>query len=171
MINNLFTDERFMPVHMRKYGILGAINRNLQQFLSAFYEWKKAEDRMGTGQPQLVDFYQVKPLRDSETLFYEVGLSPEEAEALLDAHILRLKEFARYILAHVHAVVLEEPRALHNAPFLAGLKLRDTVFDPERMRAAWLPHAASTEIHQWNLDPLALEPFLARRPAAQEVTR
>ena len=170
MINNLFTSPEFMQLHLRKYGLLGPINRNLQMFLSAFFEWKMANGRLGSDQPTLVDFYRMAPLRDSEKLFYEVGLTLEEAEMVYEKHMARLKEFARYILAHVHAVVLEDPAVLRNASFLQSLKLRDTVFDPERMRAVWAQHAGCTEIYRWNLDPLALEPFLSRRPAVQEAS-
>ena len=160
MINNLFTDPAFMQFHMRKYGLLGPINKNLQMFLGAFFDWKKSNGRLGSPGPTLVDFYQMHPLRDSEKLFYEVGLSQEDAEMVFEKHILRLKEFARWILAHVHAVVLDDPGVLHNASFLNSLKLRETVFDPERMRAAYAAHAGNTEMYHWNLDPCALETFL-----------
>jgi flavin-dependent dehydrogenase len=170
VINNLLTDTTFMPFHLRKYGLLGPINKNLQMLLAAFYDWKKANGRLGTDMPTLVDFYSIRPLRESETLFYEVGLTQEEAEMVFEKHIARLKEFARYIIAHVHAVVLDNPDVLRNASFLRSLKLRETVFDPAAMRAAYAPHAASAEIHEWNLDPFALDAFLARRSAAMEAT-
>lgn len=168
MINNLFTDTTFMPFHLRKYGLLGPINKNLQMLLSSFFEWKKANGRLGSEKPTLVDFYQMHPLRDSEKLFYEVGLSQDEAEMVFEKHIMRLKEFARWIIGHVHAVVLDDPRVLRNAPFLRSLKLRETRFDPEAMRAAYAPHAGSAEIYEWNLDPFALEPFLSRSSATLE---
>jgi flavin-dependent dehydrogenase len=169
-INNLFVDTKFMPFHMRKYGLLGPINKNLQMLLSSFFEWKKANGRLGSEKRTLVDFYQMRPLRESETLFYEVGLTQEEAEMVLEKHVDRLKEFARWIIAHVHAVVLDDPAVLRNASFVRSLKLRETVFDPEKMRAAYAPHAGCSEIHAWTLDPFALEPFLSRRLAAVEAT-
>ena len=52
----------------------------------------------------------MRPLRDSEKLFYEVGLSQDAAEMVFEKHIVRLKEFARWILAHVHAAVLDDPK-------------------------------------------------------------
>jgi hypothetical protein len=170
IINNLLTDTQFMPFHLRKYGLLGPINKNLQMLLSAFFEWKKTNGRLGAETPTLIDFYQMIPLRESEKLFYEVGLTNEEAEAVFENHIARLKEFARYIIAHVHASVLGNSAILRNASFLRSIKLRETVFDPEAMRAAYEPHAASTEIYEWNLDPFALDAFLARRSTAMEAT-
>jgi flavin-dependent dehydrogenase len=171
VINDLFTNMEFMPIYLRKFALLGRINHNLQKFLAAFYEWKKASGRIGTMEPVLVDFYSIKPLRDSEKLFYEVGLSPADAESLFDMHIKRLREFARYILAHIHAVVLEDPNVLRNASFVSSLKLRDAVFDPDAMRASYAAHAGSQEVYAWNLNPFALEPFLARSTAVQEACR
>ncbi len=168
VINDLFTNMDFLPVYLRKFALLGRINHNLQSFLSAFYEWKKVNGRIGTEQPVLFDFYSIKPLRDSEKLFYEVGLTPAEAETLFDAHIQRLREFARYILAHVHAAVLEEPKVLQNASFISSLKLRDTVFDPASMRAAYAAHAGVEGTYAWNLNPFALDSFIARSTAVQE---
>ena len=122
---------------MRKYGLLGPINKNLQMLLAALFDWKKANGRLRTERPTVFDFYRMRPLRESETLFYEVGLDQEGAEMLFEKHIERLKLFARYIIAHVHATVLDEPDALRNASFIRSLKLRETKFDPAAMRAAW----------------------------------
>ena len=93
-------------------------------------------------------------------MFYQVGLSREEAEQALDRHLGRLKEFARYILTHVHAVVLGDRRVLTNGPFVSSLKLSDAIFDVEQMRAAYAPFAESNEIYPWTLNAFALEPFL-----------
>jgi hypothetical protein len=75
-----------------------------------------------------------------------------------------MKEFARYILAHVYAVVLGDKRVLLNKPFVASLKLRETVFDPERMKETYARFADSNEMHQWNLNPFALETFIPELP-------
>ncbi len=168
-INDLFTDAEFMSFHMRKYALLGQINRNLQEFLSAFYRWKRANPRP-SGEPNHIDFYELKSLRRSETLFYAVGLSPEEAKETMATHVAQLKEFARYILAHVHAVVLEDKKVLLNAPFVSSLKLRNTVFDPERMKAAYAPFAGAAEIYPWDLSPFALEKFFPAQQAHAEVS-
>ena len=77
-----------------------------------------------------------------------------------DGHMERLEEFARYIIAHIHASVLGEPKLLLNAAFLRQMKIRKAVFDPEAMRQAYAPFADSMEMHSWNLNPFALEQFL-----------
>jgi flavin-dependent dehydrogenase len=167
-INSLFADERFMLFHLRKYSILGPINRNLQQFLSAFFHWKKKQGMRTTR--HMIDFYEMLPLCRSEKLFYEIGLVREEAETVIEKQTEQLKEFARYIIAHVHAVVLNDRNVLLNAPFVSGLKLRNTAFDPEKMRAAYAPYADSPKRYEWkHLDPFALDPYLSCREAAVEV--
>jgi hypothetical protein len=106
----------------------------------------------------LFDLYEITPLRASEQMFYEIGLSPEEAISVLDGHLDRLQELARYILAHVHASVLGDKSVLRNADFLARLDLRNQDFDPAQMRTAYAAAATGTEkVHEWNLNPLALE--------------
>jgi len=173
-INDMFADKRAMSVHLRKYGLLGPINHSLQQFLSAFASWKKAQGRV-PDERLVFDFYRMCPLRESEKLFYEVGLSQAEIENVFDMHFTRLKEFARYIITHVYASVLGDKRVLTNAPFIASLKLRTMTFDAERMRADYARFADSDEVHQWTLNPFALEaviPEIVKAPAAaaMEVT-
>jgi flavin-dependent dehydrogenase len=158
-INDLFTDFEYLPFFFRKFGLLGPINRNLQNFLSGFYQWKKGKEKMA-GAPFLNDFYEMLPLRDSEKLFYEVGLTREESMEVMERQFARLKEFARYIAAHVYASVLGDRKALLNAPFIESIKLRDLRFDPERMREQYAPFAERAEMHHWNLNPFALEAFV-----------
>ena len=169
--NQLFTDRKFMKTFLRKYALLGPVNRNLQAFLAAFFRWKKENGMMPLPEPVHISFYDLNPLRMSEKLFYQIGLSAEEAEQTLDAHVEKMREFARYILAHVHAVVVGDKRALLNARFIASLKLRETIFDPEKMRAAWEMYKDSEEMHQWsNLNPWVLESFIPEQAAAERTT-
>ncbi|MEX2262348.1 MAG: hypothetical protein WD696_10370 [Bryobacteraceae bacterium] len=165
-INDLFTDPEFMRFYLRKFALLGPVNRNLQHFLSAFYQWKKTRGNTPAA-PYLNDFYEMHPLRDSEKLFYEVGVTREEAMDVLERHAARLKEFARYIVAHVYASTLGDKKVLLNAAFIASIKLRDFRFDPEEIRAAYEPFADSAEMQEWNLNPFALEAFV--QPASESV--
>ena len=100
------------------------------------------------------------PLRESEKLFYEAGLSAEEALDVADHHVIRLREFARYILAHVHASVIGDRAVLTNAPFIRSLKLSGTEFDPEQMKAAYAPYSEASEMYEWNLNPFVLDRFV-----------
>jgi flavin-dependent dehydrogenase len=159
-VNQLFTNRKFMQSYLRRFAFFGPVNRNLQKFLSDYFLWKKEKGRTVLAEAVHIDFYDMEPLRMSEKHFYEVGLTCEEAESLLDMHVERMREFTRYVLAHVHAVVLGDKRVLLNASFVASLKLRDTMFDPAKMREAWARHAESDGIYQWNLNPLAMESFI-----------
>lgn len=159
-VNQLFTNRKFMQAYLRKFAFFGPINRNLQKFLSDFFLWKKANGSIALEEAVHIDFYDMEPLRMSEKLFYEVGLTAEEAERLLEMQLERMREFTRYILAHVHAVVLGDKRVLLNAKFVAALKLRETVFDPEAMREAYARHAVSEGVYEWNLNPFAMESFI-----------
>ena len=158
-LNDLFTDLQYLPFFFRKFGLLGPINRNIQNFLSSFYKWKKGREKTA-GAPLLNDFYDMLPLRDSEKLFYEVGLTREESMEVMERQSASLKEFARYIAAHVYASVMGDKKVLLNAPFIESIKLRDLRFDPARMREQYAPFADRTEMHHWNLNPFALEAFV-----------
>lgn len=133
-INDLFTDEEFLGFFLRKFGLLGPINRQLQKFLSDFFHWKKA-NLPGDAAPVHQDFYEITPLRQSELLFYQVGLTREEAMEALERQVTALKGFARWIVAQVTASVLGDPAIARDAEFIDGIKLREIRFDPERMRA------------------------------------
>src|SRR5258708_23422837 len=104
----MFTDEKFIAFFLRKFGLLGPINRELQKFLSDFYHWKKA-NLPADSAPLANDFYEMIPLRESEKLFYQVGLSAAEAAEALERQLASLNEIARWIVAQAHAVVLREP--------------------------------------------------------------
>jgi len=166
--NQLFTDRKFMQTYLRKFAFFGPINRALQAFLSEFYKWKQAMGMTPLGEPAHIDFYDMEPLRLSEKLFYEIGLTREEAEGRIEIHVEKMREFARWIVAHVHAVVVGDKRALLNKPFVASLKLREIAFDPERMKQHYAKFADATEMQQWNLNPFALESFIPEGVMAEE---
>jgi len=168
MINNLFANQEFMPQFLRRFAVLGPINYNLQRTLSDFFQWKKKQAPRLHTEPSLFEFYDIQPLLEAETLFYEAGLTSTEALDVVDRHLTRLKEFARYIITHIYASVLGSREPLTNAPFISSLKLRDTVFDPEAMRAAYAPYAGSSELYQWNLNPFALESYIVERVAVPQ---
>ncbi|MBI2821617.1 MAG: hypothetical protein HYX74_05280 [Acidobacteria bacterium] len=163
-INDLFTDSRFLPIFFRKFAQLGPINRNLQKFLSDYYQWKKAGSICSN--PAANDFKELTPLKQAEMAYYHVVQSIEETEAFLDDQLRNLKEFARFIVAYVASVVLEKKQLLLNRSFVESLKLRELRFDPEEMRARWQAYAGCTESYPWKLDPLAMEKFRRLSPAA-----
>jgi flavin-dependent dehydrogenase len=157
-INDLFTDRRFLRTFFDRFSRLGPINRNLQAFLSGFYQWKKRHRQPVDG-PLFNDFTEITPLRTAESAFYCVGPSLEEAGQLLDHHLLNLDELARFVVAHVGSVVLSDRRLLTNAPFIDGIDLENLRFDPEDMRHRWECHAGADDPYTWSFDPFVLGRF------------
>ena len=170
MFNNLFADRAFMPGFLRRFGILGPINANLQRMLSAFFQWKKGRRRAFPG-PNFFELYDMAPLSDAEKLFYEAGLDAQGAIEVIDRHLERLKEFARYILGHIYASVLGDRAVLTNAAFLASFDLKQTIFDPEAMVSHYRAYAGAPAEHLWNLNPFALSHFIVPQPVEGEVER
>lgn len=165
--NQLFTNRRFMQTFLRRFAIFGPINKCVQQFLSDFYMWKYNNGIKPLPEPLHIEYYSLLPLKESETLFYEIGLTVEEAEDQIEKHVERMREFARYIYAHVYAVILGDKRVLLNDAFIRGLKLRDVKFDPDKMRADYAQYAGCDDVYAWKLNPFALEPFITARVEAQ----
>jgi flavin-dependent dehydrogenase len=157
-INDLFTDRRFILTYLGKFAGLGPINRNVQAFLSAFYQWKKAH-RLPAPGPLFNDFTEITPLRTAESAFYCVGASVEDAGRLFDRHLLNLDELARFIVAHVSSVVLSDRRVLTNAPFIDGIDLDNFRFDPQEMHDRYAGHAESGWEYAWSFDPFVLDRF------------
>jgi 2-polyprenyl-6-methoxyphenol hydroxylase-like FAD-dependent oxidoreductase len=169
MINNFYADPVFMPAFLRRFALLGPINSNLQSFLSDFFEWKKQQPKTGLSAPHFVEFFDMQPLREAEKMFYQVGLAASEAVEVIDCHLRRLEEFARYIIAHIYASVLGEPDALTNAAFISRLDLRHAVFNPQQMQAEYSRFPGRGELYHWGLDPWVLKHFIAQtRSSAPE---
>jgi flavin-dependent dehydrogenase len=164
--NQLFTNKQFMVTFLRRFGIFGPINKCVQQFLSDFFKYKHANGIKNLPEPLNIEFYSIQPLKESETLFYQIGLTVEEAEDQIEKHVDRMREFARWIYAHVYAVMLGDKKVLLNDAFVRSLKLREVKFDPEAMRRDYEPFAGCEEVYNWNLNPFALEPFIPAKVEA-----
>jgi flavin-dependent dehydrogenase len=176
-INDLFTNRRFIRPYLSKLSRLGPINRNLQTFISAYYQWKKTE-RQPAQEQVLFDFMKVPSLRAAESTFYRVGLSADEALDVLDAQLANLKELARFIVAHVGSMVLADESLLTNRAFIESIDLSKVRFDPDELRSAYPRFARNTEKYEWTFDPCALRPFRpesrcepAMETALQTITR
>ena len=162
-INDFFTDLTFIPIFFRKFALLGPINRNLQQFLSDYFQWKKLHGPGGDAPRQFFDFTSLTPLARAEKALYKTGLSVAEAEEELSAQLENLKEFARYIAAYLCSIVANDPGLIRNAAFIRKLKLRTLRFDPDQIRQ-WAADCRDLSApYEWSLDPGAMELF---RPAS-----
>ncbi|MCB1034526.1 MAG: tryptophan 7-halogenase [Acidobacteria bacterium] len=135
-INDFFTDRRFALAFMRCFGKLGPMNAGIQALLSGFYQWKK-QHRLPPAEPLYFDFMELAPLARAEKTFYEVGVSVDQAKAILQRQLANLEEFARFLTTHVAAVVLDEPALLTHRAFVEGLDLHRIGFDPEGWEELW----------------------------------
>ena len=161
MFNNLFTNREFMAGFLRRFGILGPINANLQRTLSAFFQWKKQQALRPWPAPQMIEFYDMAPLQESERIFYKTGCDAAEAIDAIDLLLLHLREFARYILAHVHASVLGNREVLTNAAFVESLNLHHTTFDPKLMSEHYRCYAGADRQFEWRLNPYVLKRYIS----------
>src|SRR5882672_621273 len=164
-INDLFTDRQFLTIFFVRFAILGPINRNLQAFISSYYCWKR-DTQAPLHTRVLNDFTEIVPLRKAERTFYQVGLSVEDARHILDEQLDNLKELARFIVVHIHSVVLKDQRVLTNGAFVQSLKLEDFHFDAHEMRVAYERYAAEAELYEWSFDPYVLERFHTEQPTS-----
>ena len=156
-VNDLLTNLEFAKFFFRKFALLGPVNRNLQKFLSDYYQWKKMLPVRE--HPIANDFLELTPLKRIEMCYYKAGLTVEAAEAELDAHVRNLKEFARFIYAYISSVVVGDNQALLNRAFVSGIKPSSLVFDPEAIRLAYAGQARCSETYDWSLDPFVMEHF------------
>jgi flavin-dependent dehydrogenase len=157
-INGLFTDLRFATHFMRRFTQLGRVNRSLQAFLSAFYQWKKTREAT-TPAPVFFDFMDLTPLREAERTFYAVGVGVEEASAILDRQLANALTLARFIAAHVSGRVLGDPAVRSNRAYVEGLDVAALRFDPEEMRARYAAAAAERGCYDWPFDATVVDRF------------
>lgn len=164
-INEFFTNGRFIPGFLTRFARLGLVNRTLQNFISGFYQWKKVEESKSSN-PIFFDFMDFETLRTSEKMFYEVGVSVNDALNLLNRRLDDLDELARFIIAYLTSRVLRDASVLLNRGFILQLDLGATTFDPKSLAEQYRPFAARSNTYQWSIDPYVMERF---RTAATEV--
>ncbi len=163
-INDLFTDRRFALAFLRSFSKLGPMNAGIQSLLSGFYQWKKPR-KLPPSEPLYFDFFELTPLRRAEKIFYEVGVGVDEAKRILHRQLGNLEELARFITAHVAAVVLDDPTILRNRAFVEALDTDAISFDPQGW-AATLERCLlqeetgeTAESYPWSFDPTVMDRF------------
>lgn len=167
-INELLTDRRFLASWLRAFARLGPINAGMQRLLSGYYQWKK-RTLAPPAEPIHFDFTTLGPLDCARGTFYRVGLGVEEARRVLDRQLGNLEELARFTAARVASVVLDEPEAITDRDFVAGIEPADLAFAPEEWRRRWAASSRSGEPWRWSFDPGVMDVFpTARRAVAGE---
>jgi flavin-dependent dehydrogenase len=157
-VNQLFTHRDFVLPYLGKLARLGRINGNLQLFMSAFYRWKKGSEPSEHG-PIAFDFTQIGPLKDSEMLFYQVGVSDSLALELLDHYFENIRQLARFIVAHAASRVLGQRECLTNRAFVESIRLNQVSFDPAAFAETWTLCSSQPEQYKWSFDAEVLDCF------------
>lgn len=158
-INHLFTERRFVTSYLRFFSTLGPFNRNLQELLTGFAQWKAAEGIEGPPGPKFFDFTDLGPLARANQTFFQVGLTVEEARRVLTDQLDNLTELARFIVAHVAAVVAGDPHLATRRAFVEGLDPATTSFDPDAFRHLAAFAAGSDEPYPWSFCPRVLDRY------------
>jgi 2-polyprenyl-6-methoxyphenol hydroxylase-like FAD-dependent oxidoreductase len=156
-INGLFTNGRFIKYFFRKFAQLGPINRNLQKFLSDYYQWKKSMPPRDN--PVANDFLELAGLKKTESSYYKVSPSVEQAEEDLAGHLQGLKDFARFMYAFMTSVVLGDRQVMFNRSYVCSIKLGMHTLNPEALRKGYQAHAGCTDLYDWGMGADAMEKF------------
>ncbi|HVG08116.1 MAG TPA: hypothetical protein VNM67_10455 [Thermoanaerobaculia bacterium] len=168
-INDLHTNQSFLPGFLRRFSQLGPINQGIHRVLADYYRWKKENVVLEAPEPVFFDFMEVGALAAAELTFYKVGVGLDEARRVLDDQLENLRDLARWTMAQVTAAVLDDPRAATNAAYIRGIDLDDLRFDP----AAW-PACLETacretsEPYTWRFEVPCMKRFQLRRLLAEE---
>ncbi len=157
-INDLFTDARFVPGFLRRFGRLGRINQGLQETIRDFYHWRKSAGAPLPG-PIFWEFMNLAPLAEAEKAFYEIGVPVGRAHEVLDRQLANLEELARMIMAWIASRVVDDPAALHDRAFVDAIDLDDLRFDAGALRSRWVALGGSAGRKEWRFDPSLLERF------------
>jgi len=168
LINDLFTDRRFVISFLQRFSKLGRVNVSLQTFLSRYFHWKK-QNREPNTEPIFFDFYEIGGLGVAEKTFYKVGVSVDQAREVLDQQLANAIELARFTAAHIYAGVLGDPAVIRNRSFVESLDLERLNFNEDAMRLHYAEHAAATEPYPWKWNPDAAMRFMTPRKAAAVV--
>lgn len=165
-INDLFTEPRFVPGFLRRFGRLGRINQGLQETIRDFYRWRQTAGAPLPG-PIFWEFMNLAPLAEAETTFYEIGVPIGRAHEVLDVQLANLEELARMIMAWIGSRVVDDPAALHDRAFVDAIDLDALRFDPAALGELWARTAGTAGRKEWRFDPSQLERFRTPLDAAQ----
>jgi flavin-dependent dehydrogenase len=163
-INDLHTDQSFLPGFLRRFSQLGPINQGIHRVLADYYRWKKENVVLEAPEPVFFDFMEVGALVAAELTFYKVGVGLDEARQVLDDQLENLRDLARWTMAQVSASVLDDPRAATNAAYVRGFDLGDLQFDPAAMPARLEAACRETsETYAWRFEVPCMKRFQTRR--------
>ena len=156
-ISGHFTDRIFLVGYFKRFSALGKVNRTLQQYLGAYFDWKKMHvPESRNGEPRFLDFMALEPLQRTEKTFYMTGLEPKQALAELDRQLENLRGLARFFIAYLDAAVLDEPDLVSHKEYVAAIDLEDRTFDPNRIARDRFEAGEASAPFTWPFDVTSL---------------
>ncbi len=132
-INQVFTDTTFVVPYLDLFAKLGTLNHSLQTFITAYYHWKK-DQPVEFRDPNFFDFMFFEPLKKSEELFYEVGISAAQCIRVLKQAMNNVERLGRFIAVYIYSAVLGDEGLLTNKALAEAIRVDSLQFDPEKMR-------------------------------------
>jgi len=168
-INQVFTDTTFVVPYLDMFARLGMLNNSIQTFITAYYHWKK-DHPVERRDPGFLDFMFLDPLKKSEELFYQVGLSGAECMKRLKTGMANVERLGHFIAMHIYSQVLEDESLLTSKDLADTIRVDNLRFDPEQMRreCGHFSSAKDPKLAKVAPDFVALFSRSEKKPAAQE---
>jgi hypothetical protein len=139
-VNRLFTQTAFVVAYLDIFAQLGAWNHSIQTFMCGYYRWKKTQPVQRSA-AILFDFMAFEPLKRSEELFYEVGVSSAEAIALLRQQLENIRKLGRFIAVYIYSAVLADENLLRNKQLIETIRMTISISTRKRCAknaVAWI---------------------------------
>lgn len=151
-LNDLYCDRYFLIPYLRRFSQLGELNRALLAFIADYYDWKKA-NALKPDRPIFFDFTEVCALRKAESTFYQIGVDSKAALKELDRQLESLRELARLCIAHVSAVVANDPTLVTSRAHVEQIDLKKIRFSADEINERWrdLPKTGGDDF-PWSID-------------------
>ena len=103
-VNDLAIDMDFVPGFLSRFSRLGHLNGKLQDFLMDFNRWKKFHS--GNKQAGVSRLHEVRTIEASRGNVLSHRRDSRPSIKCLDDQLINLKEMAKFIIAHIYSVVL-----------------------------------------------------------------
>ena len=157
---NLQSNSSFIPRYLSRFSQLGEINQSLQKFISDYFQWKK-KNGIAPNETLFHDFTELNSLSVAESCFYKVDLGIERAVKELDRQLENLEELARFIVAHITAVVSGNKKLTNSKEFVRSIDFHNLKFEHALLESTSAAFNLNNSLEQqeWSLDPSVLDKF------------
>ena len=158
-VNDLFTDRQFISIFLPIFQPLDDLDRNVQKFLSDYYQWKQ-KTQLTLKQPRAFDLISMQTLDLAKETLFEREVTAEKAGKILAQQVQNLQELARFLYAQVASVVLCDRTLRNNRQFIETINLDRFQFDLDTMRSQQTKASTCIETFNWSFDPQIVDPLV-----------